>query len=580
MILKYLDRRAWSLVVFCAFFITIQVFLDLQIPKYMDDITMSLQTGSSIEVIVDFGWRMVLCAVLSFLASMMTGYFAAKVAAILSRNLRLRLFDNVKTFTPQDMDRFSSASLITRSTNDIVQIQVFVAMALTTLVKAPIMACWALTRISGGSWEWTVATLIGMIVMVISIGYILWVTRPHYKAVPVLTDDINMHTTEQLSGLRSVRAYNAEKFQQEKFAETSEALKENDLFIWRRTSLLPPISMGVSDFLTLAIYWIGTLLIIDAYGVDMRQQLFSDMIVFSSYAIQVLMSFMMVTFLIQSSPRALVAITRVQEVIEYQAVIRDGDVDSSDDIKGEVEFRNVDFKYPDTDVTVLHDISFKVNRGETLAIIGSTGSGKTSLVNLIMRFYRPTSGQVLVDGVDVGDYSREKLNRKIGYVPQTNVTFSGTIGSNVAYGDMVDDIDADDIQRAIRIAQAAEFVDDFDDGPDHKVEQGGKNLSGGQKQRLSIARAICRNPEIFILDDSFSALDFKTDKILRHELRDSVKDSTFIIVAQRVGTIMDADQIIVLEEGHIVGQGKHDHLMETCDIYREIAISQMTEGTI
>ncbi len=580
LILKYLNRKAWPLIAACVVFITLQVFLDLQLPRYMDGITLSLQTGSTVSEVAGYGWMMALCAFLSLAASMGAGYMAAKVGALLSRDLRLGLFDRIKGFTPQDTGRFSTASLITRTTNDVVQVQIFVAQALTILIKAPIMGAWALVRISGGSWEWTAATLVGMLVIVVSIGYILWVTRPHYKAIPALTDDINQHTHEHVTSVRVVRAYNAEHFQEKVFRDTSEELRDNDLFIWRRTSLLPPISGGVSDFLTLAIYWIGTLLIADAVGIDERQQLFSDMIVFSTYAIQVLSAFMMVTNLIQSSPRSLVSSKRIQEVLAYGMAIPDGEVQAGQDVRGEVEFRSVSFGYPGTGAEVLHDVSFKACRGQTVAIIGSTGSGKSTVLNLIARFYRPTSGQVLVDGVDVGEYERSELNSKIGFVPQATVTFAGTVRSNVAFGDMADRVTDEDVMEALDIAQASEFVREMEGGLDAEVQQGGKNLSGGQRQRLSIARAVCRRAEILLMDDAFSALDFKTDKLVRQSLRARVKDVTSIIVAQRVGSIMDADLILVLDDGRVVGRGTHDELMEGCPLYREIAVSQMTEGTI
>jgi len=580
LILKYLNRKAWALVAACVAFITFQVFLDLQLPRYMDDITLALQTGSTVPEVTRYGWRMAACALLSLVAAMGAGYMAAKVGAMLSKDLRLSLFDKIKGFTPQDTGHFSTASLITRTTNDVVQVQIFVAQALTVLIKAPVMGTWALTRISGGSWEWTAATAAGMLVIVVSIGYILWVTRPHYKAIPALTDDINQHTYEHVTSVRVVRAYNAEHFQERVFRETSEDLRDNDLYIWRRTSLLPPISAGVSDFLTLAIYWIGTLLIVDAVGIDERQRLFSDMIVFSTYAIQVLSAFMMVTNLIQTSPRSLVSSKRIQEVLAYGIAIPDGAAKAGQGREGEVEFRGVSFGYPGTGAEVLHDISFKAERGRTVAIIGSTGSGKSTLLSLMARFYRPTSGQVLVDGRDVGEYERAELNSKFGFVPQTSVIFAGTIRSNVAYGDMAGKASDEDVWEALEIAQASEFVSEMEGGLDAEVQQGGKNLSGGQRQRLSIARAVCRHAEILLMDDSFSALDFKTDKLVRQSLKARVKDATFIIVAQRVGSIMDADLILVLDEGRIVGRGTHDELMEGCPLYREIAVSQMTEGTI
>jgi ATP-binding cassette subfamily B protein len=578
MLLRYLPKKSWAYVVLCLFSILGQVYLDLQIPLYMEYITDALQRGASVGVVLDYGWKMVMCAFASLGLTITTGFLASIVGASLGKRLRVMLFDKIREFTPQDTDHFSSSSLITRSTNDVVQVQSFTSLALSILIRAPIMATLAFFRISGGTWQWTFATAMGFAVMTASIGYILWVTRPYYKAIPPLTDDINRHTQEHITGIRVVRAYNAERFQERLFGKTSEDLRENDLFIWRRTSLLPPISSGISNFLTLAIYWIGTIVIVATVGVTEKQELFSQMIVFSSYGIQVLLAFMLMVHVVQASPRAMVSSKRVQEVIEYDTAIPDGEYEGPGESEGEVEFRDVSFTYPGTKAPVLDGVSFKVRKGETLAIIGSTGSGKTTLVNLIPRFYLPTSGQVLVDGVDVKEYRRRNLNSKFGYVPQANVTFSGTVASNVRFGDMSDTATDEDVAEAIRIAQAMEFVESKEGGMDHEVTENGNNLSGGQRQRLSIARAVCRKPEIFILDDSFSALDFKTDRALREELRRSVPDSTFIIVAQRVGTIMNADQILVLDEGRVVGRGRHEELMESCELYREIAVSQMAEG--
>ncbi len=577
MILKYLDRKSWAMVALCAVFILIQVFFDLQIPSYMNDMTMALQTGSDLGAVSDYGLKMALCAFASLAAAIGTVYMAAKVGSTLGRNLRLKLFDKIKTFTPQDTVKFSSASLITRTTNDVVQVQTFAAMALSIIIKAPIMAVWALSRISGGSWEWTAATAAGLLAIAASVGYILWITRPYYKRIPPLTDDINRHTKDHVSSVRVVRAYNAEEFQDDSFKSTSERLRDNDLYIWKRTALLPPISSGVSDFLTLAIYWIGTLLIAETYGIGERQQLFSDMIVFSSYGLQVLMAFILVSHIIQESPRALVSSKRVQEVLSHEPAIDDGVRKDGDGSTGKVEFRDVGFEYPGTREKALDGVSFTAEKGQTVAIVGPTGCGKTTLVSLIPRLYKASSGQVLVDGVDVREYERKSLGAKLGYVPQSSVTFAGTIRSNVAFGDMAKKATDEDVMKALETAQAAEFVNDLDEGVDTVVQQGGRNLSGGQRQRLSIARAICRKPEIFVLDDSFSALDFKTDKAVREALKKNAAGSTFIIVAQRIGTIMDADLIVVLDEGKVVGRGKHSELMRTCDLYREMAESQMPE---
>lgn len=576
MILKYFRKRDWALTAALVVFIICQVYLDLEIPGYMNDITYAIQTGSGTDVVKEYGTDMVLCAFLSLGFSVAAGFCATNIAASLGRTLRERQFDRVQEFSMQDMDRFSAASLITRSTNDVYHLMVFTARGLQIVIKSPILATWALLKISGKNWEWTAATAAAVVVLVAVVAVTMWYTVPRFKKIQWLTDGINRATRENLDGIRVIRAYNAEEYQQKKFDKANDDLLENNMANAHAMAPMHPITSSLNNFLTLAIYWIGAGLIAAAGSTGDKMVLFSDMIVFSSYAMQVVSAFMLMIGIIRGLPRAMVAAGRVEEVIEAEPSIKDGGFDGVTDAEGEVEFRDVSFSYPDAEGPAIEKVSFKVGKGQTLAIIGPTGSGKSTLVNLIPRFYDATGGQVLVDGIDVREYDQKALRRRIGYVPQSAVIFSGSVEYNVNYGDTSADRTEDDVRKALEIAQGIDFVEKMEGGMDGHVSQYGRNVSGGQKQRICIARAVCKRPEILIFDDTFSALDFKTDLALRESLKRETAGTTNIIVAQRIGTIMDADRIIVLDKGKVVGDGTHDRLMKECGIYRDIAMSQMT----
>ena len=576
MILKYFRKRDWALTAALVVFIICQVYLDLEIPGYMNDITYAIQTGSGTDVVKEYGTDVVLCAFLSLGFSVGAGFCATNIAASLGRTLRERQFDRVQEFSMQDMDRFSAASLITRSTNDVYHLMVFTAGGLQIVIKSPIWATWALRRISGKNWEWTAATAAAVVVLVAVVAVTMWYTVPRFKKIQWLTDGINRATRENLDGIRVIRAYNAEEYQQKKFDKANDDLLENNVANAHAMAPMHPITSSLNNFLTLAIYWIGAGLIAAAGSTGDKMILFSDMIVFSSYAMQVVSAFMLMIGIIRGLPRAMVAAGRVEEVIEAEPSIKDGGFDGVTDAEGEVEFRDVSFSYPDAESPAIEKVSFKVGKGQTLAIIGPTGSGKSTLVNLIPRFYDATGGQVLVDGIDVREYDQKALRRRIGYVPQSAVIFSGSVEYNVNYGDTSADRTEDDVRKALEIAQGIDFVEKMEGGMDGHVSQYGRNVSGGQKQRICIARAVCKRPEILIFDDTFSALDFKTDLALRESLKRETAGTTNIIVAQRIGTIMDADRIIVLDKGKVVGDGTHDRLMKECGIYRNIAMSQMT----
>ena len=576
MILKYFRKRDWALTAALVVFIICQVYLDLEIPGYMNDITYAIQTGSGTDVVKEYGTDMVLCAFLSLGFSVAAGFCATNIAASLGRTLRERQFDRVQEFSMQDMDRFSAASLITRSTNDVYHLMVFTARGLQIVIKSPILATWALLKISGKNWEWTAATAAAVVVLVAVVAVTMWYTVPRFKKIQWLTDGINRATRENLDGIRVIRAYNAEEYQQKKFDKANDDLLENNVANAHAMAPMHPITSSLNNFLTLAIYWIGAGLIAAAGSTGDKMVLFSDMIVFSSYAMQVVSAFMLMIGIIRGLPRAMVAAGRVEEVIEAEPSIKDGGFNGVTDAEGEVEFRDVSFSYPDAEGPAIEKVSFKVGKGQTLAIIGPTGSGKSTLVNLIPRFYDATGGQVLVDGIDVREYDQKALRRRIGYVPQSAVIFSGSVEYNVNYGDTSADRTEDDVKKALEIAQGIDFVEKMEGGMDGHVSQYGRNVSGGQKQRICIARAVCKRPEILIFDDTFSALDFKTDLALRESLKKETAGTTNIIVAQRIGTIMDADRIIVLDKGKVVGDGTHDRLMKECGIYRNIAMSQMT----
>ena len=578
-LLKKLTWKDFILAAVAFVFIIVQVWLSLTMPDYMSEITKLVQTkGSKMNDILIAGGKMLACALGSLLAAVCTSICASKISSNFSANLRGQVFHKVQSFSMEEIGNFSTASLITRSTNDITQVQMLIVMGLEVLLKAPIMAVWALCKISTKNWQWTASTGVAVVVLLSFVGVCVAVALPKFKKLQSLTDNLNRVTRENLTGLNVVRAYNAEVYQQKKFNDANDELTKTQLFANRTMGTMMPGIQMVMNGLMLAIYWIGAYLISNAQMFD-KLTIFSDMIVFTQYAMQVVMSFMMLVMIFVLLPRASVSAKRINEVLDMPLSIKDGIKENGiDGKKGEVEFRNVSFCYPDAEKDVIEDISFTAHKGETIAFIGSTGCGKSTVINMIPRFYDATKGEVLVDGVNVKEYTQKALRNKIGYVSQKAVLFTGSIKSNVAYGDNgTKGFTDDDVKQAVETAQAKEFVDKTEGGVDAFVAQGGSNFSGGQKQRLSIARAICRHPEILIFDDSFSALDYKTDRVLRDTLRKTCADATRFIVAQRIGTIRDADKIIVLDDGKIAGMGKHNELMETCEVYRQIAYSQLSK---
>jgi len=578
-IFKRFNRKEWLQICVSLVFIVVQVWLDLKLPDYMSQITRLTQTpGSKMAEIWEAGGYMLLCALGSFAAAVIVGFLASRVAASFSQRLRSSLFSKVDAFSMEEINRFSTASLITRSTNDITQIQMLITMGLQMLIKAPITAVWAVTKIAGKGLEWTTATGVAVLALVLMITAIMVFVMPKFRKMQVLTDNLNRVTMENLKGLRVVRAYNAENYQGGKFEAANEDLTSTQLFTSRGMAVLQPFMYMLMSGLSLSIYWIGAYLIDAAQLMD-KLTLFSNMVVFSSYAMQIIMSFMMVVMMLILMPRAAVSAKRINEVLDTEPVIHNGTAtEGKPGISGEVEFRNVSFKYPGAAEYVLHDVSFSVKKGETVAFIGSTGSGKSTLINLVPRFFDASEGEILVDGVNVRDYAQEALYNKIGYVPQQAVLFRGTVSSNVGFGDNGRGApDEEAVKLAVQIAQGTDFVEQMDGKYDANIAQGGSNVSGGQKQRLAIARAVCRKPEIYIFDDSFSALDYKTDRVLRSALKKETAGVTSMIVAQRIGTIMDADRIVVLDEGRVVGIGTHRELLDSCEVYKEIAMSQLSE---
>ena len=578
-LLRNLTKKDWLFACISLVFVVMQVWLDLTMPDYMSKITMLVQTeGSKMQEILTAGGKMLACAVGSLASSVVVAVLAAKIAANFSASLREQLFDKVQSFSMEEIGGFSTASLITRSTNDVTQVQMLIVMGLQVMIKAPIMAVWAILKIANKNWQWTFSTGMAVVVLLILVSICMVLAMPRYKKLQALTDDLNRVTRENLTGLRVVRAYNAEAYQEQKFEGANGTLTATNLFANRVMAFLMPGIQLINSTLALSIYWMGAYLI-DRAQAEEKFQLFSDMVVFSSYAIQVIMSFIMMVMIFVLLPRASVAAKRILEVLQTKPAILDGmQTDSTQPCKGKIEFRNVSFRYPDAEEDVLKNITFTAEPGQTIALIGSTGCGKSTVVNLVPRFYDATEGEVLVDGMNVKSYTQYALHNKIGYVSQKAILFSGTVASNVAYGENgADAPQQEQIEQAVRTAQAEEFVTNMTDTYHGYVAQGGTNLSGGQKQRLSIARAICRQPEIFIFDDSFSALDYKTDHILRETLKKDCASATKLIVAQRIGTIRDADQIIVLEEGKIAGMGTHEELMQTCTVYQQIAYSQLSK---
>ena len=579
-IFKNFRKQEVVLALFSVVFVVAQVWLELKLPDYMREITSLITTqDSAMHDILIAGGKMLLCAFGSLLVTVLVAVCASRIASNFSAIVRGKLFDKVQSFSMEEIGRFSTASLITRSTNDVTQVQMLIVMGLSIMLRAPIMAVMAILKIVDKSWQWTLSTGVAVVVLLVVVIICVSLCMPKFKRLQSLTDDINQVTRENLTGLNVVRAYNAEAYQEEKFEKVNKDLTDTHWFTSKTMAFMMPTIMMIMNGLSLAIYWIGAVLINDAQDMQEKFTLFSDMVVFSSYAMQVVMSFMMLVMIFIMLPRASVAAKRILEVLDTEPSIEDGTRDTFPVMKdGEVEFKDVSFKYPDAEEYVLEHISFSAKKGETIAFIGATGCGKSTAINLIPRFYDATEGEVFVDGVNVKEYTQEALHNKIGYVSQKAILFSGTIADNVAYGENGKaPATQDDIAMAVKVAQASEFVEKKDQGYDGYVAQGGSNFSGGQKQRLSIARAIARQPEILIFDDSFSALDYKTDRILREALRKDCKDATKIIVAQRIGTIRDADKIIVLDDGQIAGMGTHDELMKNCEVYQEIAYSQLSK---
>ena len=576
---KNLGKKELLMAFICLLLIFGQVWLELKMPDYMSEITVLVQSeGSQMNDILRNGAYMIACALGSLVSAIIVGYIAATISATLSMKVRKKLFDKVENLAMHEVKQFSTSSLITRTTNDITQIEMLVAMGLQLLLKAPITAVWAITKILDKSWQWSAITAVAVAILLTTVGTLIAIVLPRFKVVQKLIDKINGITRENLTGIRVIRAFNAENYQQEKFENVNNDLTSLQLFNQKSFAILSPIMYLVMYFLTLSIYFVGAILIKDALMVD-KIALFGNMVVFSSYAMQIIMSFLMLAMIFMMLPRAQVSANRINEVLDTEISIKEGTLDKdTTNERGTVEFKNVSFKYPDAEEYLLRNISFKAEKGQTVAFIGSTGSGKSTLINLIPRFYDATEGEVLVDGVNVKEYKSEFLHNKIGYVSQKAVMFNGTVASNVAYGDNgKPELTEEQIKEAIKVAQGKEFVEKMDDKYNSHIASGGTNVSGGQKQRLSIARAIARDPEIYIFDDSFSALDYKTDSVLRKALKEHTADSTSLIVAQRIGTIINSDKIIVLEDGKVVGEGTHKELLKTCDVYKQIALSQLSK---
>lgn len=574
-LLKEFNKKDYFLVLVCTLLIIFQVWLDLRLPDYMSEITKLVQTeGSKMSSILSQGGYMLLCALGSLISAFIVGYLTSYISATFSQKTRKTLFSKVQSFSMEEIKKFKTSSLITRTTNDITNIQMFISMGLQMIIKAPITAVWAILKILGKNYRWSIATGVAVVVMLSVICTLMLIVLPRFKIVQKLIDNINDKTRENLTGVRVIRAFNAEKYQEDRFEEGNQKLTNTQMFNQRMMSIMSPTMYLIMNLLPLSIYVIGAGLINNA-GMFDRLNLFSDMVVFSSYAMQVIMAFLMLAMIFVMYPRASVSADRIKEVLDTETKVCDGTFSSDTKLMGEVEFKNVSFKYPDADEYILKNISFKAKKGDTLALIGSTGSGKSTIVNLIMRFYDATEGEILIDGKNIKEYKLDALYKKIGYVPQRAVMFNGSVKYNISYGDKK--VSEKDMKNAARIAQASEFIDKMPKGYDANVSSGGTNISGGQKQRLAIARAVAKDPEIFVFDDSFSALDYKTDYTLRKELKKNAKDKTNIIVAQRIGTILNADEIIVLENGFVKGCGTHAELLKKCKVYKEIALSQLSK---
>jgi ATP-binding cassette subfamily B multidrug efflux pump len=577
-ILKYLKKKEWLYAAFCVFFIVIQVWLDLKLPDYMSEVTRLVETeGSAMDDILAAGGKMLACAVGSMAGAIFSVFFASKTAAGLSRTLRDLVFNKTMDFSMQEVHQFSADSLINRTTNDVTQIQTLVSMGLQAIIKAPITTVWAIVKISNKNWQWSLSTAVAVMILVIVLAITLVLAVPRFQKIQELNDKLNTATREQVAGVRVVRAYNAEAYQEKKFDEQNEIITENNTIANRVMALMFPTMTLLNSGLTLAVYWIGAYLIAGAAG-EGKLIIFSDMVVFLNYAMQIIMSFMLLNMIFILLPRAEVSASRIVEVLDTPVSITDGTETTSSTETGTIEFRDVSFRYPEAGGDVLHHLSFKVKQGETCALIGATGSGKTTAINLIPRFYDVSAGIVFVDGIDVKAYKKNELRNKIGYCSQRAKLFSGTVRSNILFGENGKAPGTEeDVKKALAVSKADEFVSRMPKKEEAPIAQNGTNVSGGQKQRISIARAVARKPEIFIFDDSFSALDYRTDREVRRQLAVQTADATKIIVAQRISTIRDADQILVLEHGRIVGKGTHDELMKSCKVYQEIALSQLSK---
>lgn len=578
-LLKNISKKQWLFIIISFALIVSQVWLELKMPDYMSEITILVQSeDSEMKDILINGGYMLACAFGSLLSSIIVGYLISNISATFSMKVRKKIFNKVENLSMHEVKQFSTSSLITRTTNDITQVQMLIAMGLQLMIKAPITAIWAITKILNKSTEWSIITAIAVAVLLTTIGIIMIIVLPKFKLVQKLTDNLNNVTRENLTGIRVVRAFNAEKYQEDKFESVNNSLTNQQLFNQKTFAILSPIMYLVMYFLTLSIYFVGASLIKETV-LSNKLTMFGDMVVFSTYAMQIIMSFLMLAMIFMMVPRASVSANRINEVLDTEESIKDGSIDKeTTKEKGTVEFKNVSFKYPDAKEYLLRNISFKAEEGQTIAFIGSTGSGKSTLINLVPRFYDATEGEVLVDGINVKEYTQEFLHNKIGYVPQKAVMFDGTVNTNIAYGENgKPEVTEKQIKKAIEVAQGKEFVEKMDNKYDTHIASGGTNVSGGQKQRLAIARAIARDPEIYIFDDSFSALDYKTDATLRKALKEHTKTSTSLIVAQRIGTIMNADKIIVLDNGKCVGMGTHKELLKSCKVYKQIALSQLSK---
>ena len=573
-ILKSLNKKDYLIVLVSFLLIVFQVWLDLKLPDYMSEITRLVQSdNANVSDIITQGMYMLICAFGSLMSAVIVGFLTSKLSATLSYKIRERLFKKVNEFNMEEIKNFKTSSLITRTTNDITNVTMFFSMGLQLLIKAPITAIWAVLKILNKNFTWSILTGVAVLILIMMIVILIITVLPKFKVIQKLIDNINNIARENLTGIRVIRAFNAEDFQTTKFEEANDNLTKTQMFTQKMMSIISPVMYLVMNMLTILIYFVGAYLIENALMAD-KINLFSDMVVFSSYAMQVIMSFLMLAVIFIMYPRTSVSISRINEVLDTDVKVKDGSFDSDTKELGVVEFKNVSFKYPDSEEYVLKDISFKTKLGETIAFIGSTGSGKSTLINLIPRFYDATEGEILVDGVSIKDYKLDRLHSKMGYVSQKAVLFNGTVKYNVCYGL---DSKEEKLEDAIKVSQASEFISKMTDKTDSMISQGGTNISGGQKQRISIARAIAKDPEFYIFDDSFSALDYKTDYLLRHELNSYAKDATVFIVAQRIGTIMNADKIIVLDNGNVVGSGTHKELLKNCSVYKEIAYSQVSK---